>query len=413
MKNLTIVQFNPQALLIKMKKILIILFILIWPHNVFAKQLSKFVFIPDDVYQAFNELPKEHKIQTCGFKYFYPQWDIINKDLAKKIEGHNSRMDNWREVEGEYSRDVFRKYSEAITYAMVSEDIDLKEKLFDKLYQWAKNEALTETTICYTRDPKNRVKKRCEGEWSDPNGQDLAPIKDATVSIEIVIGLNYIYSLFYNDYETTDARHQTIKNWFAKFYKRFPPYRDFYWGNSVGWSFPNIFVRHQMNKSYKGTLKSIIKGADRAILKDGSLKDRTTRGNRALWYHSSALGEAFMVLEMAYAAGLKLPKKFEPELLLAVELFHKTILDNSYITPWAKKATRGQFDPKNPHNQSFTKLDNLNFNGIWLHSFQYRYPDHPTTMFLKERLTTRAQSLRSDGYLGFGAGCIYNALANK
>jgi len=266
-----------------MKKIIFILAILFLPHNVFAKQLSKFVFIPDDVYQAFNELPKEHKIQTCGFKYFYPQWDIINKDLAKKIEGHNSRMDNWREVEGEYSRDVFRKYSEAITYAMVSEDIDLKEKLFDKLYQWAKNDALTETTICYTRDPKNRVKKRCEGEWSDPNGQDLAPIKDATVSVEIVIGLNYIYSLFYNDYETTDLRHQAIKNWFAKFYKRFPPYRDFYWGNSVGWSFPNIFVRHQENKSYKETLKSIIKGADRAILKDGSLKDRTTRGNRALW----------------------------------------------------------------------------------------------------------------------------------
>ena len=193
-----IVQFNPQALLIKMKKILIILFILIWPHNVFAKQLSKFVFIPDDVYQAFNELPKEHKIQTCGFKKFNPQWDIINKDLTKKIEGYNSRMDNWEEVQGAYSRDVFRKYSQAITYAMVSEDSDLKEKLFDKLYQWAKNDALTDTTICYNRNPKDKVRSHCKGEWSDPNGQDPAPIKDATVSVEIAIGLNYIYSLFYN-----------------------------------------------------------------------------------------------------------------------------------------------------------------------------------------------------------------------
>ena len=36
-------------------------------------------------------------------------------------------MDNWREVKGAYSRNVFRHYSEAVTYAMVSEDKVLKE----------------------------------------------------------------------------------------------------------------------------------------------------------------------------------------------------------------------------------------------------------------------------------------------
>ena len=396
-----------------MKNIILIFFILFWSQNLFAKELNKFPFIPDDVYQEFNKLPKDHKIKTCGFKYYNPEWEIINKNLAKKIQGYNSRMDNWQKVKGAYSREVFSKYATAITYAMVSEDEDLKEKLFDKLYNWAKNDALIETKICYNRDPNNRLKTECQGEWSDPNGQDLAPVKDATVSIEIVIGLNYIYSLYFNDFKVDDTRHKIINIWFKKFYNRFPPYKDFYWGNSVGWSFPNIFVQHQNNKNYLSLLKKIIKGADKAVLKDGSLKDRTTRGNRALWYHSSALGEAFMVMEMAYAAGINLPKNFEPKLLKAVEIFEKSYLDNSYITPWAKKANNAQFDPNKPHYQNFGLLDNLNFNGIWLHSFQYRYPEHPTTKFLKERVSVRALSLKNDGYLGFGAGCIYNALANK
>ena len=61
------------------------------------------------------------------FENFNTKWKIINQDLAKKIKGYNSRMDNWRQVEGAYSRNVFRHYSEAVTYAMVSEDKILKE----------------------------------------------------------------------------------------------------------------------------------------------------------------------------------------------------------------------------------------------------------------------------------------------
>lgn len=397
----------------EIKKVILILFLIFWPNSLFAKQLSKFPFIPDEIYNEFNSLPKDHKIRTCGFENFNPKWKIINKNLAKKIEGYNSRMDNWREVKGAYSRNVFRHYSEAVTYAMVSEDKILKEKLFDKLFQWAKNGALKDTKICYNRTYDNILRPGCDRAWSDPNGQDPAPVKDATVSVELALGLNYIYSLFYSDYKIEDERHKIIKKWFKDFRNRFPLYNKFYFGNSIGWGFPNIFDKHQKNKSYVGILKNIITGADRAILPDGSLKNRTTRGNRGLWYHNSALGEAFMIMEMAYAANLKLPKKFEPELLKAVDLFHKSMIDNSYITPWAKKAYQGQFNKKNPHYQKFGKLDSIGFNGIWFHSFQYRYPNHPTTKFLKKSLTTKAKSLRHDGYLGIGVGCIYNALANK
>ena len=148
----------------------------------------------------------------------------------------------------------------------------------------------------------------CEGEWSDPDGQDLAPIKDATVTLEIIMGLNYIYNLNYADYKKDDPRHKVINEWFKPFYERIPPAKKFYMGNSAAWYFPNIALRHNSNKKYKSLVKKLVKGAGKWILDDGSIRDRTTRGNRALWYHHNGLGEAFHILEIANAADVKLPK---------------------------------------------------------------------------------------------------------
>ena len=90
-----------------MKKLLGILVLgLILSSTAIANQLSKSPFIPDDVYNEFNKLPKDHKIKFCGFEYFEPDYYIINKDLAPRIFGYNSRMDNWKTVEGSY-RETF------------------------------------------------------------------------------------------------------------------------------------------------------------------------------------------------------------------------------------------------------------------------------------------------------------------
>ena len=397
-------------------KSILILFVLglLITNQVASKQLSKSPFIPDDVYEQFNQLPKDHKMKTCGFDNYYPAWSSIDKDLSFKIKGYNSRMDNWREVEGHYSRDVNYDYSAAITFAMVSEDEETKERLFEKLYQWAKSKRLTETKQCYTNNPNKPILKECEGEWSDPDGQDIAPIKDSTVAVQIALALNYSYNLFFVDYKVDDPRHDTIKDWFSFFYKRVKPARDFYWGNSIGWYMPNIFIKHQQNKKYTKMVKKIVKGANKWTLNDGSFKDRTTRGNRALWYHHNGLGEAFMVMEMAYAANVKLPKNFEKKVLLAVELFHKAYLDNSHITKWAKKGHNSQFDENNPDFQKFnTNLDSIDFDAWWFHVMQYRYPDHPTSKFLQKELTSKARSLKTGSTVGFGVGCIYSAVANN
>jgi len=395
-----------------MKKILgIVVLGLLLSNTTIANQLSKSPFIPDDVYDEFNKLPKDHKIKFCGFKNFKPNERIIHKNLAPRILGYNSRMDNWKTVEGAYSRDVFSKYSMAVTYVGVTENNIVKEFLFDRLYIWAKNKALTKTKQCYTNKAKGSLLKDCEGEWSDPDGQDLAPIKDATVTLEIMMGLNYIYNLNFSDYKKDDSRHKTINEWFKPFYKRIPPPKKFYMGNSAAWYFPNIALRHNSNKKYKSLVKKLIKRADKWLLDDGSIKNRTTRGNRALWYHHNGLGEAFHILEIANAADVKLPKNYEKKLLKAVELFHDAFLDNSKIEPWAKKRHNSQ---ASNGVQKFTpNLDWISFNGPWFHIMQYRYPEHRTSKFLKSHMTNRARSLKADDVVGIGMGCIYNSLANK
>jgi hypothetical protein len=395
-----------------MKKLLgIVVLSLILSSTAIANQLSKSPFIPDDVYDEFNKLSKDHKIKFCGFENFKPKNYIINKDLAPRIFGYNSRMDNWKTVEGAYSRVVFRQYTYNVTFAMVTESDSVKEFLFDKLYIWAKNNALSKTKQCYTNNPNNSILDECEGEWSDPEGQDLAPIKDSTVAVEIIMGLNYIYNLNFSDYKISDSRHKIINEWFKSFYKRIKPSKKFYMGNSAGFFFPNIALRHNANKKYKGMVKKLVKGANKWILKDGSIKDRTTRGNRALWYHHNGLGEAFIILEIAKAANVKLPKNYEKKLLKAVELFHDSFLNNSKIEPWAKKRHNSQ--ASNGVQKFAKQLDYITFYGPWFHIMQYRYPEHRTAKFLKSHMTNRASSLKGDEVVGIGMGCIYNALANK
>jgi len=370
----------------------------------------KSIFISDSELNDFLNLSQNHKMKVCGFNYFIPDWKWIDKNLADKISGYNSRMDN--SAEGEYSKEVYRRFADVATYLFVSKDLEVKERLFEKLYQWSVNEALLETTICYNRNRNDKIRPHCQGEWSDPNGQDLAPIKDASVSLDIGIGLNYIYQWVFADYKRNDPRHSVIKNYLKEWEKRTPLSDNFFWGLQIGWFVPEIYFSHQNNQNYTSYIKKMLNGANRMMNKDGSLKDRTTRGNRALWYHHTAVAEAFLAMEIAKANNVELPKDYEEKFLNAVDLFYKAYLNNSYITKWAQKSHNSQFDKNNPNKQFFNKyLSTIEFGGYWFWGFQYRYPDHPFSQYLFEELRPSAENLKSDTNYGIGLGCIYNALS--
>jgi hypothetical protein len=263
---------------------------------------------------------------------------------------------------------------------------------------------------CYSNGPQG-IRPACEGEWSDPEGQDLAPIKDATVAVETVFSLNYVYKLYFSDYQPEDKRHEVIKRWFKSFNHRIKKAKDFYFGNSVGWHFPNISIQHGQNKNYKSIIKNMVKGLDEWTLADGSMKNRTTRGNRALWYHYSALGEAFIIIEIARAANVEIPTTLEKKLLKAVELFHDAYLDHSVIEPWAKKRHNSQ--ASNGHQEFSSSLDILAFHASWLQIFQLRYPEHRTAKWLNQELTSKSRSLKSNPNIGVTLGCIHKALADN
>ena len=371
---------------------------------------NKSIFVSDEDFSDFLNLPVEDRISYCGYSGFSPNWRAINKDLAPRIKGYNSKMDNDHIVEGHYSRDVHLKYLEASTFAMVSDDEALKEKLFDKLYYWASKDALSATMQCYSKGPQG-VLKACEGEWSDPDGQDIAPIKDATVAVETVMSLYYLYKLYYADYKPKDNRHKVILGWFESFYPRIKASRDFYFGNSVGWHFPNISIKHSLNQDYKSLVENMVRGLDESSYPDGSMKDRTTRGNRALWYHSNALGEAFIILEIARIADVEIPSTLEKKLLKAAELFNDAFLDHSVIEPWAKKRVRSQ--ASNGRQEFNSNLDSVSFYSSWMQIFQFRYPDHRTAQWLNHALTSRSSSLKSNQVTGVPLGCISKALADS
>ena len=372
---------------------------------------SKSIYVSDKIYNDFLKIPKENKIQSCGFGGYSPNWQVINKDLAPRIKGFNSRMDNSDSVEGAHSQEVQRTYLEAITLAMVSEDLELKEELFDKLYDWASKDALSETMQCYSNGP-DTILPACEGEWSDPDGQDLAPIKDATHMLEIVLSLNYVYKLYFADYQPEDERHKVIKGWFESFYHRIKPAEDFFFGNFAGFYFPNIAIQHSQNKNYISMVKNMVKGLDEWTLADGSMKDRTTRGNRALWYHHSAIGEAFIIMEIARTANVEIPTNLEKKLLKAVELFHDAYLDHSVIEPWAKKANNSQ--ASNGHQEfGNSLLDGVSTLSAWFNIFQMRYPEHRTAKWLNQELTSKSESLKIAGTTGVTLGCIHQALVDS
>jgi hypothetical protein len=377
--------------------------------NSTKQQASKSIFISDKTYSDFLNLPKESKVKSCGFEWFKPNWNKINKDLAPRIKGFNSRMDNYKTVEGDYSRNVRDSYLESITYAMVSEDLELKEKLFNKLHHWASKDALSATMQCYSNGPQS-IRPACEGEWSDPEGQDLAPIKDATVMIEIVMSLNYVYKLYFSDYQPEDKRHEVIKRWFKSFNHRIKKAKDFYFGNFIGFYLPNISIKHSQNKNYKSMVKKMVKGLDKWTFDDGSLKELTTRGNKALWYHHRGIGEAFIIMEIARTINVDIPVRLEKKLLKAVELFHDTYLDHSVIEPWAKKAHNSQ--PSNGR-QKFPSLDWVSNYSSWFNIFQLRYPEHRTAKWLNKTLTSKSMSLKIAENTGVTLGCIHKALADN
>ena len=367
------------------------------------------IFVPDDVFEIFQNASPTVKAKHCSAFNEHPYQEIVrlSQNPPKRIFGYNSRMDNRKEVEGAIQTDEFvLKMSEAYTDSWVSGSNEKRQKALDAIYAWANADALTQTKPC-AKD--GRLLESCT-EWTQNDGQDLSDKKDHSTTQIHMMHIAYGYYLTLADFNSDDPKHLVIQNWIKTFFKWNKKPGGVYIGLDLGYHWPAVLqgtienVSGFSERHPKKLLTKAVRELDKLILEDGSIKDRTTRGNRALWYHHTGLIETIVTLEMARTYGIKIPKSLEQRLERAGEIFIRGFEDHSYMDKWAKVAYRGVFTPG---KQDFRKDLNLPNGNAWLYIFSYRYPDADFTKRLDDIITQYPKNGRMDGYIGFGLGCIY------
>jgi hypothetical protein len=237
-------------------------------------------------------------------------------------------------------------------------------------------------------------------------------MKDATHSTFLMAGLIRTYLAMLSSHETAalDAEHSAINRWIGNgFAPRLKRPTSVYFGLNMGWYWPSINADFAADRQKQGRAKlsKLQNGIDQLMHSDGSITDRTTRGDRALWYHYTSIGEIVMSLEMMRAADVPIRSSVEEKLHRAVALFLRTLDDHSVIHPWAQKQHNSTYKSGVQDWKDFT-LTGGDFGGSWLHIYPYRYPDHPNSAALRKRVIWTAKTATTDIDYGVGVGCVYN-----
>ena len=367
------------------------------------------IIIPDDVMTAFQNAAPSVKAKHCSAKNDNPYQELaqLAAKPPKRLFGYNSRMDNGKDVEGALEADLFvLRLAEAYTDSWVSGSDNKRQKVMNALYAWAKSDALTKTKPCVKN---GRLLNSCT-EWTQNDGQDPSDKKDHSTTQMHMMHIAYGYYLTLADFNSDDPKHLVIQNWIKTFFKWNKKPGGVYIGLDLGYHWPAVLqgtienVSVSSERHPKKLLTKAVRELDKVVLEDGSIKDRTTRGNKGLWYHHTGLIETIVTLEMARKYGVKIPDSLEQRIEKAGEIFIRGFEDHSYMDKWASKAHNGVFTPGKQDFRDNLKLPNGN---AWFYVFSYRYPNAGFTQKLDKILNQYPRNGRRDGYIGFGLGCIY------
>ena len=158
----------------------------------------------------------------------------------------------------------------------------------------------------------------------------------------------------------------------------------------------------------KKLIKKLVQSLNRLVLEDGSLKDRTTRGDRALHYHNEAMFEVIITLEMARKFEVDIPQSLHERVKKAGNIFVNGFFDHTFMDKWAKEAFNAKYTPG---KQRYKKdLNKLNYGTSWYFIFAYRYPDSTLAKRINELFHDGTRAARRDNAIGVGLGCVYRAL---
>ena len=369
--------------------------------------------IPDDVLSDFKKGSDTDRKTFCSSKSksYVAGISAVASGLIpapQKIIGFNSRMDNYQRIDHAQEVDEFlNDFVTITTEAWVNDDEEKKSLALDALFYWASNRALLGTKTC----AKNgRLDQGCT-EWKRKDGQDISDTKDHAFVQMVVMKLAYNYYFSLASFRPSDPKHHAIKKWFSNFFDRNKSPRDVYFGMDMGWYWPAIFVKAHNNEDPSKLISKLLVKLDKLVLDDGALDARTTRGNRALWYHHTAMLEVLVSLEIARKFKIKVPQSLDSRVEKAGQIFIRGYKDHSYMDRWAKKAHNAIYEPG---KQDFSRqpLNFIKANNAWLYIFSYRYPDSQLTVELDQIIRSKGNEAISDPLIGFGLGCVYAVAKN-
>ena len=356
--------------------------------------------IPADVMSKFKNVPLDIKKNFCSAN-LKSNNRFHNTKPVDRIKGFNSRMDNGKNVEGANASSEFaRSASVILTSLWALEDDFNKELAFNTLYKWAEADAWGKTVRCY-------LNRSCGKYWARSDGQDPFAGHDDNQSALYVLHIGYAYYVTFADYSPDDDRHVTIKKWINNWVKtRMRVFDNF--GNDLGWRLPEIFANTSKGKVNKNQILELLNFIDENLLDDGSIKNRTTRGNRSLWYHHASMAEIMIGLEIANSHGVKIPQSFLTKIEKAASIFVAGFKDPHKMHQWAKKKYNSQY----AGSGDIIFKDNLNnaTGKSWLYTFMYRFPDSPVSVEIAKLMVGGERLAVVDSYIGFGLGCVYGSL---
>jgi hypothetical protein len=329
----------------------------------------------------------------------------LSIEPVNEFHGLYSNWSNAGSVPGKYSSDRFSEaVNNAAVVAYVNNDSALLTSTVNGIYNWANKNAFMNSKMCW----KPSLDSSCT-QWVDPLGNDLSPIQDFNFITQIMEGIRRSYDLIEPWAKTNQpAKHQVIRQWLDSWTNYIvPPNNNAFFGLGVNRYHYTIEIieERQGIPATVPLITELLNNLIPLINDDGSIKDRTTRGSRSLWYHYTALGEISSSMYLARRAGVPIPPLLEKRFHGAVTLFLNGVKDPATILPWA------QVGFNNGNNGTVQDFDfagwyNEIYGGSWIYTYPKWYPNHSNTALLNSMISFPSKSSYYDLQFGTPLGCL-------
>lgn len=332
---------------------------------------------------------------------------LLDAAPVYNFSGLTSNWYNSKSVPGaETTQNFVIAFSNFSAVAKEKNDIGLKSTLVSNLHRWASADAFKGSRLCW--NPTTGWDSTCT-QWVDPEGNDLSAIQDNNFIMEMVESLRPSYSLIADwSKENEPAKHSKIMSWLDFWDTNTPDPDNVFFGLGMGryhWE-----IRRVADRSGPAATAPLVRKLMQGILPlvndDGSIKDRTTRGNRALWYHYSSLNEIMTSMYLAKQAGIAIDPVLENRLHKAVELFLNTLDNPAYIVTWARQSHNNGGDGT-AQNFNFANWYDGVYGGSWIYLYANWYPANNNALRLSQKVPlATAKSASQDRQFGVPLGCL-------